>query len=53
MTETMEDPKPASLLDTKKFFEMTMADFNRDWKLLDQKSRDEIRLGIGNGTFTY
>lgn len=51
MSETAD--APATLLETKKFFGMNMADFNRDWKVLDQKSRDELRKGIGDGSLNY
>ena len=31
----------------------SMGQFSKDWKELDEKSRVQIRIGIGNGSLTY
>jgi uncharacterized protein YhbP (UPF0306 family) len=48
------DSKPATLMDVKNFFGIERGvQFRAEWSQLDQSERDAIRLGIGNGTFTY
>lgn len=36
------------------FFGYTsLAEFARDWKQLDARSKEQIKSGIGNGTYDY
>ena len=42
-----------SIKDIRDFFGMTAKDMIREWKLLTEESKDQIRTGLGNGTLTY
>lgn len=40
--------------DLKDFFGYAkLADFSKDWKLLADEDRDQLRAGIADGTMTY
>jgi hypothetical protein len=46
----------ASLVDVKNFFEYPTGDlsaFRKDWQKFSEKDKEQIRLGIGNGSLTY
>lgn len=48
--------KLASLKDVANYFRKegeTLTQFADDWKNLPDADREEIRKGIGDGTFTY
>jgi hypothetical protein len=49
-----EATKTLGVKDLKEFFGYTkLADFSRDWKLLSEESKEQIRTGISDGTFNY
>lgn len=41
------------LKECREFFGMPAGDFVREWKLLSQKDKDDIKKGIEDGTLTY
>jgi len=44
----------ATLLEVKNYFGYSsLKEFKNDWELLDDESRQQLRVGIGNGTYTY
>jgi hypothetical protein len=43
----------ASVKDVKDYFGMSSKEMMTEWKALDDKSKAEIKAGIGNGTLTY
>lgn len=46
--------KTATPKEIKEFFGYAkLTEFSADWKALDDKSKAQIREGIGSGTFTY
>lgn len=46
--------KPAtSLVEVRKFFGIGMAEFKGEWMKLSPADREQLRQGIGDGTFTY
>lgn len=46
--------KSATVKEIKEFFGFTsVAQMNAEWKQLTDKDKEQIREGIGNGTFTY
>lgn len=50
----MAEQKAATPKEIKEFFGYAkLTDFSADWKALDDVSKQQIREGIGNGTFTY
>lgn len=50
----MAEEKTASPKEIKEFFGYAkLTDFSTDWKGLDDVSKAQIRVGIGNGTLTY
>lgn len=47
-------PASPSLKDIKDLFGYsTLSAFSKDWKQLSDKDKEQIKEGIGNGTFTY
>lgn len=46
-------PTSVSLVEVRKFFDISMAEFKADWIKLAPADRDQLRQGIGDGTFTY
>jgi hypothetical protein len=43
-----------SLKDLKEFFGYEMLkDFAKDWKVLSDQDKEDIKEGVGNGTFNY
>ena len=47
-------PDEFTLKDISHFFGYPkLSDFAKDWKLLDEKSKDQIKGGIKDGTFDY
>lgn len=49
----MTDEKKLGLKDLKEFFGYSkLQDFSRDWKLLSEEDRAQIRGGIEDGTMT-
>lgn len=46
--------KMATLTEVKKYFGYkTAAAFSRDWKQLTEKDQNDLKRGIGNGSFDY
>lgn len=45
--------KVATLKEVMEYFGMASAEFTKEWKQMDAKSRDELKRGIGDGTLTY
>ena len=46
----------ASLSDVAKFFRRgnePLSEFAKEWKALDDKSKEQIKKGIGDGTYNY
>lgn len=43
----------AGLKEVMAFFEMDAKSFTREWKKLNEKDREELRRGIGDGSLTY
>lgn len=47
-------PEQFTLKDISKFFGYTsLSEFAKDWKQLDDRSKDQIKGGIQDGTFDY
>ena len=46
-------PERNLLKELRDFFGMSAAEFVRDWKLLPQKDKDQLKKGIEDGTLTY
>ena len=49
----MNDQQVASIGDVCRFFGMKLADFRKEWAELSDEAKEQIRKGIGNGTYTY
>lgn len=45
--------EPATVKEVMTFFEMTAADFMKEWKVLSDKDKDDLKNGVGNGTLNY
>lgn len=43
----------ATLKDVMAFFDMTAEEVRREWKLLTDADKADIKRGIGDGTLTY
>lgn len=56
MTDTA---KPATMFEVFAFFsdnktnDYRMAQFRTDWNALTDKDKENLKVGIGNGTFNY
>jgi hypothetical protein len=55
----MPEAKPATVSEVYRFFSdnksngYTMSQFSAEWKQFSEAERDQIKVGIGNGTFDY
>ena len=52
----MSDTQPATLKDVRDYFKQegeNLTDFGKEWKELSDKDKDDLKKGIGDGTFTY
>ena len=48
--------KPATLKQVTDFFRstyQTLKEFSEDWKRLTEQDKDDLKKGIGDGSFTY
>lgn len=45
--------EPVSIKDIRDFFGMTAKDMIKEWKLLSEGSKDQIRQGLADGSLTY
>lgn len=43
----------ATIKQVMEFFEMSTTDFMAQWKALDADSKQQLKAGIGNGSFNY
>lgn len=43
----------ASLKAVAEFFGGPLSQFSQEWRELDETSREQIKNGIGDGTYTY
>ena len=46
-------PEKSILVRIREYFGMNMTEFSREWRQLDDTSKEQIRKGIGDGTLTY
>jgi hypothetical protein len=50
MTSTTSKPVASQL---KEYFEMSAADFMKQWKELTDQDKNDLRQGVENGTWSY
>jgi hypothetical protein len=46
-------PEKATIKETMNYFGMPIAQFGKEWRELDAAAKEQIQVGIGNGSFTY
>lgn len=52
----MANGKPATVKEVYDFFKETytnLSAFSADWKTLSESDKEQIKTGIGDGSFTY
>lgn len=43
----------ATLVEVMKFFGIPIATFRKEWALLEDAEKDQLRKGIGDGSYAY
>lgn len=43
----------ASIKEIMAFFEMTPREMTKEWKVLSDESKEQLKNGIGDGSLTY
>jgi hypothetical protein len=46
-------PVMGTIKDVMHYFDMSAAEFAREWKLCSEQDKIDLKTGIGNGTLTY
>lgn len=49
----MTDAKPATIATIAKFFGGPLGQFKKEWDLLTDSDKEQIRQGFNDGTLTY
>ena len=51
--DEVKEPHQASAAEVMRYFGMRVGEFRAAWAELTEKDKRELRIGIGNGTYTY